>query len=609
MKPQVMPKWAREIVRFISVKPQFMLCGNVYDVYPMALKDGAVTTLRLMDYLKTLLKENDYDLILAYEPLYGLKLLDGDSEVFKKITKEQIKSDTPFIATPVKMAELVERLSESKEANSAIILNFASRIADIAPNDMQEFFYRMFRLAHRAIPVMLGQSPYPRFNLIIWLLDKDNDIPAWYTIDNARVRLLSIPKPDYFLRKTVIDTLSKAIEGFNETDEQRQQEGISLFIDQTSGLFASEIVAIVALARRQQMRFDKISDAIKAYKLGIVENPWSRLDMQKIANSATILLKRVKGQADALQRSCDIIKRAVFNLSGCQYSRYSQRPKGALFFAGPTGVGKTELAKSITELVFGSETSYLRFDMSEYAHEHSDQRLVGSPPGYVGYDVGGQLTNAIKNNPFCVILFDEIEKAHPKILDIFLQILDDGRLTSGRGETVYFSESLIIFTSNLGIYEITPTGQRLQRVTSEMPYDDINTHIHQAIGDFFKYTIGRPEILNRIGDNIVVFDFIRPEAASLILDKMLQNILDKIKDSYNINVSLSKEAYERLVTITCSDLSMGGRGIGNKLESALINPFSRLLFELQGSNGFIIRDITQEGQSWKLTIDSQSISI
>ncbi|MBF0593292.1 MAG: hypothetical protein HQL02_14520, partial [Nitrospirae bacterium] len=213
MKPQVMPKWAREIVRFISVKPQFMLCGNVYDVYPMALKDGAVTTLRLMDYLKTLLKENDYDLILAYEPLYGLKLLDGDSEVFKKITKEQIKSDTPFIATPVKMAELVERLSESKEANSAIILNFASRIADIAPNDMQEFFYRMFRLAHRAIPVMLGQSPYPRFNLIIWLLDKDNDIPAWYTIDNARVRLLSIPKPDYFLRKTVIDTLSKAIEG------------------------------------------------------------------------------------------------------------------------------------------------------------------------------------------------------------------------------------------------------------------------------------------------------------------------------------------------------------------------------------------------------------
>ncbi|KJU85771.1 ATPase AAA-2 domain-containing protein [Candidatus Magnetobacterium bavaricum] len=515
-----------------------------------------------------------------------------------------LKNAAPLTATPVRMAGIAEHLGASAEVSSAIILNFASRIADIAPNDMQEFFYRMFRLAHRAIPVILGQSSHPRFNLVIWLLDKENDIPAWYTINNVRVRMLSIPKPDYFLRKTVIDTLTKAIDGFKEAGEQKQQEGVSLFIDQSSGLFASEMVAIVTLARRQQIQFTQISDAIRAYKLGIIENPWSRLDMQKIADSNAALLKRVKGQTEAVRRSCDIIRRAVFNLSGCQYSRHSQRPKGALFFAGPTGVGKTELAKSITELIFGSETSCLRFDMSEYAREHSDQRLVGSPPGYVGYDVGGQLTNDVKNNPFSVILFDEIEKAHPRILDIFLQILDDGRLTYGGGETVYFSETLIIFTSNLGIYETTAS---LQHVSSEMPYEDINTRILQAIGDFFLYTIGRPEILNRIGDNIVVFDFIRPAAASLILDKMLQNVLDKIKDSYGIDVTLSQGAYGRLVEITCSDLSMGGCGIGNKLESALINPFSRLLFELQGRTSLTINDIAREGQSWRLTIDNQSI--
>ncbi|MBF0317746.1 MAG: ATP-dependent Clp protease ATP-binding subunit [Nitrospirae bacterium] len=604
MKPQVMPKWAREITRFMSVKPQFILWGNIYDVYPMALPEGAVTTLKIMDYLKAFLKTNDYSLILGYEPLYGLKLLNGDAETFKKITREQIKSDAPLTTTPVRMAELAELLGASNETSSAIILNFASRIADIAPNDMQEFFYRMFRLAHRAIPVISGQSPHPRFNLVIWLLDKENDIPAWYTIDNVRVRMLSIPRPDYFLRKTVIDTLTKAIDGFKEAGEQKQREGVSLFIDQSSGLFASEMVAIVTMARRQQLQFAQISDAIRAYKLGIVENPWSGLDMQKIADSDTALLKRVKGQPEAVRRSCDIIKRAVFNLSGCQYWRHSQRPKGALFFAGPTGVGKTELAKAITELIFGSETSCLRFDMSEYAREHSDQRLVGSPPGYVGYDVGGQLTNAVKNNPFSVILFDEIEKAHHRILDIFLQILDDGRLTSGRGETVYFSETLIIFTSNLGIYETTTSGRRLQCVSSEMPYEDINARILQAIGDFFSYTIGRPEILNRIGDNIVVFDFIRPAAASLILDKMLKNVLDKIKDSYGMDVTLSQTAYQKLIEITCSDLSMGGRGIGNKLELALINPFSRLLFGLQGRTSLTINDITREGQSWRLTIDS-----
>jgi ATP-dependent Clp protease ATP-binding subunit ClpA len=168
-----------------------------------------------------------------------------------------------------------------------------------------------------------------------------------------------------------------------------------------------------------------------------------------------------------------ILRRCFYNLSGAQFSRYSNRPKGVLFFAGPTGVGKTELAKTITEFIFGSEHNYIRFDMSEFSQEHADQRLVGAPPGYVGYEVGGELTNAIRQRPFSVVLFDEIEKAHPKILDIFLQILDDGRLTSGRGETAYFSESLIIFTSNLGIYEITPTGEKIQRVTPDMPYSEI----------------------------------------------------------------------------------------------------------------------------------------
>ncbi|MHB9308697.1 AAA family ATPase, partial [Fusobacterium polymorphum] len=125
-----------------------------------------------------------------------------------------------------------------------------------------------------------------------------------------------------------------------------------------------------------------------------------------------------------------------------------------LFFVGPTGVGKTELAKSLASFIFGDENACIRFDMSEYNHEHSDQRLVGAPPGYVGYEAGGQLTNAVKEKPFCVLLFDEIEKAHGRILDKFLQILEDGRLTDGKGETVYFSETIIIFTSNIGAAEV-----------------------------------------------------------------------------------------------------------------------------------------------------------
>jgi ATP-dependent Clp protease ATP-binding subunit ClpA len=258
------------------------------------------------------------------------------------------------------------------------------------------------------------------------------------------------------------------------------------------------------------------------------------------------------------------------------------------FLAGPTGVGKTELAKTITELLFGDEAACIRFDMSEFSAEHSDQRLIGAPPGYVGYDVGGELTNAIRQRPFSVVLFDEIEKAHPRILDKFLQVLDDGVLTSGRGERVYFSEAFLIFTSNLGIYRLDAAGERVPNVLPGEPFEDVQTKVRSEISRHFKLTLGRPEILNRIGENIIVFDFIREPVAREIFSAMLRALLNRVRETQGLTVKIAPGAEEALRQICLADLSNGGRGIRNQLEAHFVNPLARVLFEAALAAGAVL---------------------
>ena len=236
-------------------------------------------------------------------------------------------------------------------------------------------------------------------------------------------------------------------------------------------------------------------------------------------------------------------------------------------------------AKTLAEILFGDESCCKRFDMSEYGQSHSDQKLLGAPPGYVGYEAGGQLTNAVKNNPFSILLFDEIEKAHPSILDKFLQILEDGRMTDGQGNTVYFSETIIIFTSNLGIFTMNENGQREANVTSDMPYQEMSVRVREAIEDYFKLQLGRPEILNRIGENIVVFDYIRPDVAKLILNAQVNKIIKNMSAEKHIALTIADSAMETLTEQALNNLQNGGRGIGNVVENLLINPLSRYLFD------------------------------
>ena len=278
-----------------------------------------------------------------------------------------------------------------------------------------------------------------------------------------------------------------------------------------------------------------------------------------------------------MERVLSIVKRAKLGLAAGSGKR-NQRPRGVLFFAGPTGVGKTEVAKGMAELLFGQRDRLVRFDMSEYAASHADQKLLGSPPGYVGYEEGGQLTNAIKENPFSVLLFDEIEKAHPSIFDKFLQILDDGRLTDGKGETIYFSECIIIFTSNLGTVAKSADGREVF-VTSDMSYNEVRDTILDRIRDHFYFTLGRPEILNRFGDNFVVFDFIRPPADGAIVALLIKQLQQALREERNIELDIEAPVVATLNRLAGENLAFGGRGIRNIIDSALVNPLAAWLFD------------------------------
>jgi len=589
MSTNFTPRWIRDIQRFLNIKSQFILSGNVRDIYPF-YKEERVLPFQLKNYMRENLKLDGYQYFICYDPIDGFTLAENTEpenektvvDFFYKNFGISIK-DGKFACSIVKSFEYIKKIVEYKDAFIAVFVDFASRIT-INPSNLsveeRDFFAAFLKLSYSLFPHITQEDKNAKYNSIFWICDKENDFPSWFFINNPKIRPVTISKPDYTMRRPFISIISKVIKEFTEYDEQKRNVLINAFADATEGMYNSDIMSITQLARREGLSFGDIAEAVRRYNIGVSEDPWAKLDRNKIKNSKEILEKRVKGQPQAITKTLDVIKRSVAGLSGAAHSKLSCKPRGVMFLAGPTGTGKTEIAKAITELIFGDERAYIRFDMSEFSAEHADQRLLGAPPGYVGYDAGGELTNAVREKPFSVILFDEIEKAHPKILDKFLQILEDGRLTDGSGNTVYFSESIIVFTSNLGIYKNDEHGRKVLNVTSEMAFSDVEQKVRLEIDNYFKLVLGRPEILNRIGDNIIVFDFIRKDIALQIFNKVMVNILEKLYEKNKIMLTIPKEIYQNIANICIGDLSNGGRGIGNKVETVFLNTLARELFEI-----------------------------
>jgi len=576
------PNWVRDLDQSLVVRPHFVLWGNVRDVYEVPADEGWVTA-PLLDVLWALLSSRGFEGLLVHDPVDGLVGHPPEAtEVVGKIvgrdlSKGPVRVDLSGLQTCLRAAT-----APSEARHVAVVLDYASRmLVDIQhlSEPEQHFFTFCEKLIDTAAPVFAGEPPSALYNPVIWLLNREGDIPDWL-LANEGMRSLAIPRPDLGARDRMARSMIEQYPGVEDHDEDAVEEAVRTFAARTEGLRLSSLIEVTQLAQDRTLSVTEIEDAVRAYKVGIPDNPWRHEHVRRrLAEGEDVVRRRVLGQDAAVSHAFDILKRSVMGLTGAHASSSATRPRGVLFFAGPTGVGKTELAKQLTELVFGDVQAYVRFDMSEFSAEQSGDRLIGAPPGYVGYEGGGELTNAVRQRPFSLVLFDEIEKAEPRILDKFLQILEDGRLTDGRGVTTHFTETIIVFTSNLGIYGTDEAGKRVPTVSAETDdYPAVRAKLLAAVERHFKERLNRPELLNRLGDNIVVFDFIRPDTAVQIFDILLNNVVERVRSEHKASLVLSDEARSTLLDLATSDLSNGGRGIGSTIESALVNPLARSLF-------------------------------
>ncbi len=290
-------------------------------------------------------------------------------------------------------------------------------------------------------------------------------------------------------------------------------------------------------------------------------------ESQKLLDMENTIHKQVIGQDEAVDVISDAIRRARSGLAD------PKRPIGTFLFLGPTGVGKTELAKALAKFMFLDENSLIRIDMSEYMEKHSVARLIGAPPGYIGYDEGGQLTEAVRKKPYSVILFDEIEKAHPDVFNIMLQIFDDGRLTDSRGRTVDFKNTIIILTSNIGSNIILDNALKGNIGNSEQ----IKEEITQKLREYFK-----PEFLNRI-DETIFFEALKLEDLSKIVDIQIQ-YLKKLLEERKIEIEITKEAKEHLAIVGYNPM-YGARPLKRTIRQLIENPLSKALLKGEFSDG------------------------
>ena len=408
---------------------------------------------------------------------------------------------------------------------------------------------------------------------------------------------------DRFLPDKAIDLIDEAsagvqLAGYQVPDNMAKEEQTLFEVqkEKESAISAGDFEQAKELqARQQELEKDleqirkRFERRCKNKKLQVTEeeiaktvSTWTKIPVQRLAEGESkrlarleqTLHKRVVGQEEAVTAVAKAVKRGRVGLKD------PNRPTGSFLFLGPTGVGKTELSKALAEAVFGTEQALIRVDMSEYMEKHSVSKLIGSPPGYVGYEEGGQLSEKVRRNPYSVILFDEIEKAHPDVFNILLQVLDDGHITDAQGRKVDFKQTCIIMTSNAGAQNIV-APKRLGFLSTEderKDYEYMKGQVMEEVKRMFK-----PEFLNRI-DEIIVFHQLTKADMKKILQILLKDLERRCKEQMDIELKVRDTVKEYLVE-NSFDSKYGARPLKRAIQSKIEDPLAEAILNGEVKKG------------------------
>jgi ATP-dependent Clp protease ATP-binding subunit ClpB len=402
------PRWIRALTRLLPIRSQFVLAGNIRDTFPTPLASGS-TLAPLLRCLWVYLQRLDYRFMLVYDPVEGLRPYPNEPTIVERATTLfELKLVEGVMAMSLEnLVGVMKKVAAQREARCALVVDFASRLTrqpDHLDAAEHRFFVAAERLSLSANPVVERGADVStargkaRFNPILWLVNRAQDLPSWLTYDSTRVSVVNIGLPDFETRVAAAPLLGGLFSGYEQATLEEKAKFADTLARLTDGLPLVSLGDVAQLADRQGIGFRDADDAVQSFKVGVAENPWKKTYLRtRIADAQGFIEQRVRGQRAAVTKTVDILMRSVMGLTGAQARSVGNRPRGVLFFAGPTGVGKTELAKTLTQLIFGDERAYIRFDMSEFAEEHTGARLLGAPPGYIGYDAGGELTNAMRD--------------------------------------------------------------------------------------------------------------------------------------------------------------------------------------------------------------------